>query len=391
MKNKRIAIINQRYGREVNGGSEYYTKKLAEHLNQYYQVEVLTTTALDYDQWKPYYEPGEEMLDGVLVRRFAVRKPRNICRFRLINGIMTHLPMAGKKLFQKLWLREQGPYCPELIQYIENHRNDYDAFLFVTYLYYTTAAGIEKCPEKAILIPTAHDEYCIYFPMYRKVFQSPRGIVYLTQAEEDFAEEMFSLQNKPHVIAGAGIEVPETPNTEQAYRTYGIKEEYVIYVGRIDTGKNCQQLFQFFEKYKEENPGPLKLILVGKLMLEDPAHSDIKCLGYISEEDKYGLMTGAKALILPSEFESLSLSVLESMALGVPVLVNGKCQVLKQHCEKSQGGFYYTGYEEFAKYLSQLVTDGECQNQMGNAATDYVQREYSWEKTVDMYRMLIEG
>lgn len=100
MKNKRIAIINQRYGREVNGGSEYYTKKLAEHLNQYYQVEVLTTTALDYDQWKPYYEPGEEMLDGVLVRRFAVRKPRNICRFRLINGIMTHLPMAGKSCFR---------------------------------------------------------------------------------------------------------------------------------------------------------------------------------------------------------------------------------------------------------------------------------------------------
>ena len=127
------------------------------------------------------------------------------------------------------------------------------------------------------------------------------------------------------------------------------------------------------------------------MMLEDPAHPDIKCLGYISEEDKYGLMAGAKALILPSEYESLSLSVLESMALGVPVLVNGKCQVLRQHCEKSKGGFYYTGYEEFAKYLSQLVADEECQNQMGNAATDYVQREYSWEKTVDMYRMLIEG
>ena len=124
------------------------------------------------------------------------------------------------------------------------------------------------------------------------------------------------------------------------------------------------------------------------MMLEDPAHPDIKCLGYISEEDKYGLMAGAKALILPSEYESLSLSVLESMALGVPVLVNGKCQVLRQHCEKSKGGFYY---EEFAKFLSRFVTDGECRKQMGIAARDYVQREYSWEKTVEMYRMLIEG
>ena len=41
---KRIAIVNQRYGLEVNGGSEYYARLIAEHLNKYYNVEVLTTT-----------------------------------------------------------------------------------------------------------------------------------------------------------------------------------------------------------------------------------------------------------------------------------------------------------------------------------------------------------
>lgn len=281
MKSKRIAIINQRYGEEVNGGSEYYTKKLAEHLDQYYQVEVLTTTALDYDCWKPYYQPGEETINGVFVRRFPIESPRSISRFRLVNGLMTHLPTAGKKLFQNLWIKEQGPYCPQLIQYIEEHINDYDLFLFVTYLYYTTAVGIKKCTEKAILVPTAHDEYCIYFPYYRDVFKKPRGIVYLTETEKAFTESVFKNRNVPNVVAGAGIEVPEKPETEAALKKYGIEKPYLIYTGRVSSEKGCAKLFSQFERYKQETKSKLKLVVVGKMMMEEPQNPDIRCLGFI--------------------------------------------------------------------------------------------------------------
>ena len=55
-KKKRIAFINQRYGREVNGGSESYTMQMAQHLKAEYEVEVLTSKALTYDKWEDYYE-----------------------------------------------------------------------------------------------------------------------------------------------------------------------------------------------------------------------------------------------------------------------------------------------------------------------------------------------
>ena len=78
MNRKKIAVIDQRYGVEVNGGSEYYARLLAEHLSAYYDVEVLTTTALDYDTWAPYFKSGREILNGVAVRRFDVRHPRRL-------------------------------------------------------------------------------------------------------------------------------------------------------------------------------------------------------------------------------------------------------------------------------------------------------------------------
>ena len=57
---KKIALVNQRYGLEVNGGSEYYTRLIAEKLSKYYEVEVLTSKALSYEKWADYYTKDVE-------------------------------------------------------------------------------------------------------------------------------------------------------------------------------------------------------------------------------------------------------------------------------------------------------------------------------------------
>ena len=156
---KRIALVNQRYGMEVNGGSEYYTRMIAERLANRYEVEVLTTKAVDYTTWKDWYVRDVEVIHGVTVRRFPVEKLR-ARDFDQYNGKYLQEMAAGERSLEKehVWFEKQGPYSPACIQYIRQNKDKYDVFIFVTYLYYLTVAGMPEVAEKSIFIPTAHEE-----------------------------------------------------------------------------------------------------------------------------------------------------------------------------------------------------------------------------------------
>ena len=58
-------------------------------------------------------------------------------------------------------------------------------------------------------------------------------------------------------------------------------------------------------------------------------------------------MAAADLLIIPSYFESLSMVTLEAWALGRPVVANGRCDVLKGQCIRSNAGLCYESYPEF--------------------------------------------
>lgn len=377
LKKKRLAIVNQRYGMGVNGGSEYYTRMLAEHLSPFYDIEVITTCAKDYDTWENYYEPGESMVHGIKVRRFPVRKTRKEMGFLWINRIRHYVPLL-RKLIEKQWIAAQGPYSPECIEYIKTNSDRYDCFVFVTYLYYLTVYGMKATNKPKVLIPTAHDEEYISMNIYKDMFTNTDGIIYLTDEEKQFVEKKFHNTAVKNIVAGMGIEVPKSVNPQNFRGKYNIKGEYILYAGRIEEGKGCAELIQFFRKYSEKNQKETKLVLMGKKTMEIPSGDDIITTGFVSEEDKFNGMAGAVALVLPSEHESLSISVLEAMALGIPVLVNGRCGVLKAHCDKSGAGYFYRNYEEFEEALGKLLKSQELRNSMGEKGRDYVAHNYDW-------------
>lgn len=387
---RKLAFVVQRYGLEVNGGAELLSRQLVEHLQKQYDIEVLTTKAIEYTTWKNEYSNDVDVINGVTVRRFSVDKPRDLNKFGKFSGKVIGNPAHTMEQEQE-WFEMQGPHAPELITYIKDHADDYEAFIFMTYLYYTTVKGLPLVKDKAILISTAHDEPPIYLKTFEKLFLMPKAFFYLTVEEKKFVERKFC---NAHILnnggmGGSGVEVPEHIDSEAFQKERGIPD-YMVYAGRIDEAKGCKELFDYFLRYKQENDNDLKLVMMGKPVIPIPKTADIVSLGFVSDQEKFDVMSGAKFLIMPSPFESLSIVVLEAMTLSVPVIVNGRCDVLKGHCTRSNGGLYYKSYYEFEGCVNYMLTHKETAEAMGKNGKRYVDENYTWEKITDRFVDIVE-
>ena len=82
-------------------------------------------------------------------------------------------------------------------------------------------------------------------------------------------------------------------------------------------------------------------MLIGSAIMPVPEHPRIHHLGFLADQDKFDALAASDLLIMPSYFESLSMVALEAWALGRPVLANGRCDVLKGQCIRSDAGLYY--------------------------------------------------
>ncbi len=380
----RLAFVVQRYGPEINGGAEVHCRQLAEHLSKYMDVEVLTTCAEDHYTWRNVYPAGLEIINGVPVRRFLVDRERNMSEF---NHFTQELLGRPRTYFDEMrWMELQGPLSSGLLRFLDARQAQYDLFFFMTYLYATTFLGLQIVPHKSVLLATAHDDPWIRFGIFRPLFHLPRAFIYNSPEERELIQRLFKNEYIPGQVLGNGIDAThlaevaaaEPVNLGEEETRLMPQDEYVIFVGRVDPSKGCDQLFEYFLRYKRETGSAIKLVLVGKPTMSIPEHPDIVPLGFVREEP-YRWMARARALILPSVFESLSLVVLESMGLGVPVIVNGRCAVARGHCRRGNGGLYYHNYEEFAVALSLLLGHSELRVRLGQQGQAYVRQNYAWE------------
>ncbi|MFW6069863.1 MAG: glycosyltransferase family 4 protein [bacterium] len=386
-KKWRVAVVVQRYGEEVSGGAELHARWLAERLLCMAHVEVITTCAVDYYTWDDYYTPGESMLNGVRVHRFPVDAPRHWNKFRKLTGQVLN---GDPSLIDQLqWIRQQGPISTPLFSYVDQAYERFDAFIFFTYLYATTFFGLPLVSNRALLVPTAHEEPYLELPIFRPVFHLPHTIVYNTTTEKRLVNRITRNGHRDHdVVAGIGINVPESASASRFRQKFDLQGAFALYVGRIDQSKNVPQLLSDFSRYLHETERDVTLVLIGKGNAEIPAHPKIRALGFLSEQDKFDAIEAATLVVVPSRYESLSMITLEAWMMKRPVLVNGQCTVLKDLCRASNGGLYYHSFDEFKVALTLLLDDPELRERLGKQGWQHATRHYDWAVILEKYRQV---
>ena len=386
----RLLFVVQRYGAEVFGGAEAFCRQLTHRLvERGHEVEVLTSAALSYVDWADHYAVGTAVDAGVKVHRLGVGRPRDNQVFSALRQRALEQRWIAPYI-QREWLRQQGPWLPELDPWLRDRSGEFDATVFVTYLYYPTSTGLAAASSPTVLHPTAHDEPPAYLPVFDEMFRLPTGFGFLTEEEGDFVRRRFRVR-RPSVVTGIGID-PPTPSDPADFRArFGLGDRpYIVCVGRTDPGKGSVELFNFFSAYKDRHPGPLTLVYVGEEVYQLPRRSDVVMTGFVEDAERQAGVSDSLLLVQPSFFESFSLVLVEAWAEGIPALVQGYSTVLAGQARRSGGAIPYRGYAEFEAGLDILLEDESLRRRLGAAGRAYVEHRYPWPLVLERYEAFLE-
>ena len=388
----RVLFVVQRYGEDIAGGAEQHARAFAERLAQRgHGVSVLTTCASSYVDWGNTFPRGWVHINGVSVNRVPVALARNPHLFGPFNARMSGAQMRPLTL-QRDWMQMQGPYAPGIVPWLRRNARGFDVVVFITYLYWTTWAGLRECAGvvPTLLHSTAHDEPPLRLSIFEEVLRAPDEFVFLTPEEGDLVHERFP-GSPPGDVVGIGVEMDQRGDADAFRRRFALgADPYLLYVGRVDPAKGAAELIDYFVNYKRRNPGNLRLVLLGERLVDVPERDDIVVTGFVEESTRNDALAGTLALVHPSYFESFAMVLTEVFAQSRPALVQGHCAVLNGHAHRSGGAIPYNGFAEFEAAVDALVASPERAGALGRAGRSYVEREYDWDVVMARYERVLE-
>jgi glycosyltransferase involved in cell wall biosynthesis len=382
----KLACVVHRFGADIAGGSEGHCRVVAEHLAAQHDVTILTTCARDHLTWANAYPAGDTRDGRLAVRRFPVVRERDMRRFMDLSDLIAADRATVDE--QAQWFRENGPDAPALLEFLRQHGKDYDRVLFWAYRYAGSYFGLPLVEDRAVLVPTAEDDPLIHADVLDAFFARPKAFLFLTPEEQTLVGER-APAGTPSAVIGSGLD-QAVPADSSVLAPLGLDDPFVLYLGRVDPNKGCGALIRHFLRYAETGR-TVQLVMAGPASMPIPDHPSIRALGFVGDRVREALLAQARALIMPSPYESLSMVLLEAWNRGLPALVNARCKVLRGQVERANGGLHYGSAVEFAAALDYLLDRPETARQLGRQGLAYVDREYRWPVVVGKIEALLRA
>ena len=118
------------------------------------------------------------------------------------------------------------------------------------------------------------------------------------------------------------------------------------------------------------------LVLAGRAAVAVPDVPWIRHVGYVSEAEKAALIKGAVCSVLPSPYESLSISILEAWSHSRPVIVSARSKVLVGQARRANGGLWFDDAAGYADAVTTLAAHPRLSAALGARGRLYALHRY---------------
>ena len=402
---KPIAIVTPWFGKDLKGGAEQVAWQLATRLaDRGHKVEVLTTCCRSFlEDWSTnHLKSGKHIENNLIIRRFRVNRRRR----DEFNTANVHLLAVPRELLKPdndpVPIEIASTFVNENInskalqKYLKRHRHDYQAFIFLPYLYGVILHGLSIVAENAYLQPCLHDEAYAYLPAVAQLFRRSKGIFYNSEGEELLAHWLYGPGIAPKgVVVGVGVEVnlQEISQLPEVVDSFDVQhEKYVLYLGRRDATKNTDMLVRAYDSFRKQHPASiLRLVLAGPGNSSfGNLHPGVLDLGLVSEPTKQALLAGCLALFQPSKNESFSRVIMEAWLNQRPAAAHRNCLATCQAIETANGGWLAETEEEWAATFA--IVDQTDKNELaatGARGQSYAKKYAVWDTVLDRYEQAL--
>jgi glycosyltransferase involved in cell wall biosynthesis len=419
--------VNPRYFPYI-GGSEKYMQEIAERLaltEPKSRVGVFTTEAWDLEHFwssgKRTVHCGEEFINDVLVRRFAVERlplisPLFYPVMRRLLTMLSFSPVPDKLALPLLNLGcRSTPFVPALEHVIKRERFDlvHAANAPLDSLIRAAFESARHQQAAFVITPFVHlgepenPQVRKYYTMRHQLewMKQADAVFTMTTIERDYLAERGVPEQKTHVV-GAGVEPSELMGGDgQRFRgKHNIQGPLVFFQNTAAFDKGTHHLVQAMQTLWREN-FEATLVIAGPVMSHFQRYYDelptedkmrIRFLGFISPEEKRDLFAAGEVFVMPSRTDSFGIVYLEAWICGVPV-IGARAGGVPAVISEGQDGLLinYGDVPDLADKIKYLLTNQKEAARMAEAGRQKVLENYTWEKVFGkiyrVYRDVLEG
>ncbi len=179
---------------------------------------------------------------------------------------------------------------------------------------------------------------------------------------------------------------------------YGITRKYLLYLGTLEPRKNITSIIKAYQSLPSELRQEYQLVLAGgrgwgsadiEQELLKLQSSELVQTGYVAQEHRAALYSGATVFLFPSFFEGWGMPIVEAQACGTPVITADNSSLPEAGGNAAE--YVMTNdQQDLNKKLKLLLGDPQRREAMREQGLEYA-RNFTWEKSAQKLLDVIEA